>query len=135
PNFFMLLGPNTGLGHNSVVLMIEAQVRYVMSCLRLIQSTENQVMELRPESQERFADSLRERLATTVWQSGGCVSWYQDPKTGENPTVWPGSVVEYMRRTRCVSAEDYTLSAGESSGNGTGEVTSQVQVVGHSHDR
>jgi len=107
PNFFILLGPNTGLGHNSVVLMIEAQVRYVMSCLKLMQSRGQKVLNLKKESQERFLGQIVERLKPTVWQSGGCHSWYQDPKTGENTTLWPGSVVEYIRRTRSAAAEDY----------------------------
>jgi cation diffusion facilitator CzcD-associated flavoprotein CzcO len=110
PNFFILLGPNTGLGHNSVVLMIEAQVAYVMNCLRLMRRRGSQVMEVKPDIQKRFVEEIKQRLSGTVWQSGGCVSWYQDAKTGENPTVWPGSVVAYMHRTRSVSAADYELS-------------------------
>jgi cation diffusion facilitator CzcD-associated flavoprotein CzcO len=107
PNFFILLGPNTGLGHNSVVLMIEAQVRYVMSCLKLMRRRGQKVMHLRPESQERFVEQIVQRLGRTVWQTGGCRSWYQDQKTGENTTLWPGSVVDYMRRTRSAAAKDY----------------------------
>ena len=110
PNFFMLLGPNTGLGHNSVVLMIEAQIGYVMSCLKRIERQGHCAMELRPESQRRFGDFLRRRLAGTVWHSGGCRSWYQDAETGENPTIWPGSVVAYRRRTRRLAAGDYIWS-------------------------
>jgi cation diffusion facilitator CzcD-associated flavoprotein CzcO len=112
PNFFMLLGPNTGLGHNSVVLMIEAQIRYIMSCLELMRRERHAVMELRPESQQAFGEWLRKRLAPTVWQSGGCRSWYQDPETGENPVIWPGSVSEYQRRTRKARVEDYVFSGG-----------------------
>ena len=107
PNFFILLGPNTGLGHNSVVLMIEAQVRYVMSCLKMMQRRGQNVLNLRPERQKRFVEQIVQRMAGTVWQTGGCRSWYQDPKTGENTTLWPGSVVDYMRRTRSASAHDY----------------------------
>jgi len=107
PNFFMLLGPNTGLGHNSVVLMIEAQVRYVMSCLRMMRWRGQAVMEVRTASQEQFVERVRLRLATSVWQAGGCRSWYQDQRTGESPVVWPGSVVDYRRRTRAAAAEDY----------------------------
>jgi cation diffusion facilitator CzcD-associated flavoprotein CzcO len=107
PNFFILLGPNTGLGHNSVVLMIEAQVHYVMSCLRLMRRRGRKVMHLRPDSQERFVNQIVQRLSRTVWQTGGCRSWYQDRKTGENTTLWPGSVVDYMRRTRSAAAKDY----------------------------
>ena len=107
PNFFMLLGPNTGLGHNSVVLMIEAQVRYVMSCLKLMQQRRARALDLKPERLQSFVDELRARLPKTVWESGGCKSWYQDSRTGETPAVWPGSVVEYQRRTRSASLADY----------------------------
>lgn len=110
PNLFLLLGPNTGLGHNSVVLMIEAQVRYVMSCLTLMKRRKRQVLEVRPETQKQFVADIYRRLEGTVWQSGGCHSWYQDQRTGENTTLWPGSVVAYTRRTRAVSAADYELT-------------------------
>lgn len=109
PNFFMLLGPNTGLGHNSVVLMIEAQVRYVMSCLELIRRTGAARLELRPERLRAFVEEMRARLPKTVWEAGGCQSWYQDPRTRETPAVWPGSVVEYQRRTRRAAAADYVF--------------------------
>jgi cation diffusion facilitator CzcD-associated flavoprotein CzcO len=113
PNFFLLLGPNTGLGHNSVVLMIEAQVRYVMSCLRMMRRRGQAVMDVRETSQRNFAERIREKLAGTVWIAGGCRSWYQDQRTGESPVVWPGSVVEYRRRTRSVAAEDYLFGKVE----------------------
>ena len=107
PNFFILLGPNTGLGHNSVVLMIEAQVDYVMRCLKLMRRRGQRVMEVRESSQQRFARQIRSRLAGTVWESGGCRSWYLDARTGESPVIWPGSVSAYRRRTSGVLREDY----------------------------
>jgi cation diffusion facilitator CzcD-associated flavoprotein CzcO len=109
PNFFMLLGPNTGLGHNSVVLMIEAQVRYAMNCLRLMKRKNQRVLEVRAEIQDSFVEEIYRRMPRTVWQSGGCQSWYQDQNTGEITTLWPGSVVDYLRRTRSVSSSDYEL--------------------------
>jgi len=112
PNFFMLLGPNTGLGHNSVVLMIEAQVRYVINCLKLMRKRSISAMEVRAESQKRFAANLRDHMARTVWQSGGCRSWYQDVRTGENTTLWPGSVIQYFRAMRSVSLSEYQLRMG-----------------------
>jgi cation diffusion facilitator CzcD-associated flavoprotein CzcO len=110
PNLFLLLGPNTGLGHNSVVLMIEAQVRYVMSCFSLMKREKKNVLEVRPETQKQFVADVHRRMQGTVWQSGGCHSWYQDQRTGENTTLWPGSVVAYVRRTRSASAADYELT-------------------------
>ena len=109
PNFFMLLGPNTGLGHNSVVLMIEAQARYVINCLKLMRKRNISAMEVRAESQKHFVANLRDHMARTVWQSGGCRSWYQDTHTGENTTLWPGSVIQYFRATRSVSLSEYDL--------------------------
>jgi cation diffusion facilitator CzcD-associated flavoprotein CzcO len=111
PNFFILLGPNTGLGHNSVVLMIEAQVRYAMKCLKLMKRRKQRVIEVRAESQKRFVDEIYRRMGGTVWQSGGCQSWYQDQSTGEITTLWPGSVISYLRRTRSVFPSDYELSS------------------------
>lgn len=110
PNFFLLLGPNTGLGHNSVVLMIEAQVRYVIRCLKLMRRRKERVMDVRSESQKKFLETLRKKLAGTVWEAGGCRSWYQDPRTGESPAVWPGSVASYIWQTRQVSAKDYNFT-------------------------
>ncbi len=107
PNLFLLLGPNTGLGHNSVVLMIEAQIRYVMSCLEWMRRRGRRVMEVRADAQAQFSGFLRRRLSGAVWQAGGCRSWYQDPETGENPTIWPASVVTYRWKTRQVSPRDY----------------------------
>jgi len=111
PNLFMLLGPNTGLGHNSVVLMIEAQVRYSMKCLKLMKRRNQRVLEVLPEIQQSFVEEVYRRMAGTVWLSGGCKSWYQDQNTGEVTTLWPGSVVSYLRRTRSVSPSDYKLTS------------------------
>jgi cation diffusion facilitator CzcD-associated flavoprotein CzcO len=111
PNFFMLLGPNTGLGHNSVVLMIEAQVRYTMSCLKLMKRRKQRVLEVRPEVQKSFVEEIYARMSKTVWLSGGCKSWYQDQRSGEITTLWPGSVISYLRRTLSASASDYKLTS------------------------
>lgn len=109
PNFFMLLGPNTGLGHNSVVIMIEAQVRYVMSALRLMRRCHARAMAVRPEVDAAFNEALTAKMNRTVWQSGGCQSWYQD-SAGRNTTLWPGFTVEYSWHTRAVRAAEYQLT-------------------------
>jgi cation diffusion facilitator CzcD-associated flavoprotein CzcO len=109
PNYFMLLGPNTGLGHNSVVIMIEAQVRYIMSALKQMRRRKIRAIGVLPRSAARFADMLEKRMAKTVWQRGGCQSWYQDEQ-GRNTTMWPGSVVEYVLRTHAASLSDFSLT-------------------------
>ncbi|MCQ8279343.1 NAD(P)/FAD-dependent oxidoreductase [Acetobacteraceae bacterium KSS8] len=108
PNMFVLLGPNTGLGHNSVVLMIEAQVRYVMRRLRQMRMRRLRSIEMSATVQERYQREMDRRLADTVWQAGGCSSWYQD-ESGRNTTLWPGTVFEYQRRMSRAGLRDYII--------------------------
>lgn len=107
PNFFLLVGPNTGLGHNSIIFMIEAQVHYVMQCLRLMDRRQAASLEVRPEVQAYFNRDLQRRMARTVWATG-CKSWYQDER-GKNTTLWPGSTWSYWLQTRHVVRSDYLL--------------------------
>jgi cation diffusion facilitator CzcD-associated flavoprotein CzcO len=108
PNLFLLVGPNTGLGHNSIVFMIEAQVHYVMNCLKLMRERGATAMEMRPEVQARFNRELQENMKRTVWVSG-CKSWYLDAH-GKNATLWPGFSFKYWFKTRDVVANDYAFS-------------------------
>jgi cation diffusion facilitator CzcD-associated flavoprotein CzcO len=110
PNLFFLLGPNTGLGHNSVVLMIEAQARYVLECLRLLDRHVVAAMDVRPAPQRKFNLEIQRKLRKGVWSVGGCKSWYLD-SAGVNRTVWPGFVWQYVLRTRKVELADYELLA------------------------
>jgi cation diffusion facilitator CzcD-associated flavoprotein CzcO len=106
PNFFFLLGPNTGLGHNSVVLMIEAQVNYVMSLLKQMDARHWRVAEVRPEAEHAWNAKIQTKLQSTVWTQGGCKSWYMDDN-GRNTTVWPGFVYQYQLKTRKAAIADY----------------------------
>jgi len=107
PNYFMLLGPNTGLGHNSVVSMIEVQVQHVLDCLKALRRG-TRAIEVRPEAQARFLDRIRTQLADSIWQAGGCRSWYLDAQ-GRNATLWPDSVMAYRRSARRARMADYRL--------------------------
>jgi cation diffusion facilitator CzcD-associated flavoprotein CzcO len=109
PNFFMLLGPNTGLGHNSVVIMIEAQVKYIMRCLSFMRWKHLKTIDVKPDAQTNFYRKIQERLKPTVWQSGGCRSWYQDDK-GRNVSIWPGFTFDYRWQTRRVAWDDYSVT-------------------------
>ncbi|MET7418444.1 NAD(P)/FAD-dependent oxidoreductase [Dactylosporangium sp. NPDC005555] len=108
PNLFLLLGPNTGLGHNSVVLMIEAQVEYVLGALRTLERARS--VEPRAEAQRAFAAAVDRRMARTVWATGGCSSWYIDA-TGRNSTLWPGSTWRFRRRMRRFDPHAYEVTA------------------------
>ncbi len=98
PNFFMLLGPNTGLGHNSMIFMIEAQVHWALQVVKGIESRGASSVDVRPREQASYNARVQQRLSQTVWASG-CHSWYLD-KNGKNTTVWPGITAEYWLRTR-----------------------------------
>jgi len=106
PNFFMLIGPNTGLGHNSMVFMIESQLSYILDALRAMDSTGEDVLSVRRSVQSSYNLELQERLQPTVWNAGGCRSWYLDPR-GRNTTVWPGFTWEFRSRTRKFDLASY----------------------------
>ncbi len=108
PNMFMLVGPNTGLGHNSIVFMIESQLHYLIECLRFMDRGGLHVVEVREEVQRRFNEDIQRRLQGTVWNSGGCASWYID-ENGRNAIIWPGSTWPFRRRLRRFRPEDYEL--------------------------
>lgn len=107
PNLFMLMGPNTGLGHNSMIFMIEAQVDYALACIRAGEERGAAYADVQPDAQSAFNDKLQRRLRQKVWSSG-CKSWYID-ETGRNRTLWPGFTFEFWLRTRKVKAEDYSF--------------------------
>lgn len=109
PNLFLMTGPNSGLGHNSQIFMIEAQVRLIAGRLRRLRAGARTV-EVRHEAQREFNDDLQSRLQHTVWQGGGCRSWYQDPITRRNTLLWPGSTIEFWRRTRDLRQGAYNVS-------------------------
>ncbi|WP_433754493.1 flavin-containing monooxygenase [Nocardia sp. CA-135398] len=111
PNLFLMVGPNTGLGHNSQVFMIESQARYIIDLLRKIHRRGVRSVAVRPEVQESFNEWLDGRMVGTVWQTGGCRSWYQDPRSGRNTVLWPDTTVSFWRRTRRARLSDYDLGA------------------------
>jgi cation diffusion facilitator CzcD-associated flavoprotein CzcO len=107
PNLFLLVGPNTALGHSSMVFMIEAQVRYVMQALDLLRQRTGSYVEVREDAQDRFVSEVQDQLGDTVWQSG-CNSWYLDAQ-GRNSTIWPEFTVSYWRRTRRLDPADFVV--------------------------
>jgi cation diffusion facilitator CzcD-associated flavoprotein CzcO len=108
PNHFMLLGPNTGIGHTSAVFMIERQIEYTLQALGTLARGRAAAIEVRREVQERFNDELQERLEDTVWTQGGCQSWYLDPH-GRNTTLWPTFTFDYARRLRRFEPAEHVL--------------------------
>jgi cation diffusion facilitator CzcD-associated flavoprotein CzcO len=108
PNMFMLWGPNLNLGHSSIIYMLESQIRYVMEALRAMRERDVATVDVRPEVQDAYNDELQERLAGSVWDTGGCSSWYMD-RNGRNSVMWPGFTFEFRRRASTFDPSDYRL--------------------------
>ncbi len=107
PNLFMLYGPNTNLGHNSIVYMLESQIAYVLSALEEMERPGVGGLEVNAEVQDRFNRDIQTRLRDSVWGQG-CDSWYKT-ESGTNTNNWPGFTFRYRRRTRRLDPRDYEL--------------------------
>jgi len=112
PNLFLIVGPNTGLGHNSMVYMIESQVNYVMDALRKMDAGKLRSVDVRPEVQSRFNTKIQEQLSHAVWTAGGCKSWYLHP-SGKNTSLWPGFTFSFRRQLKRFDLRDYVAEAAE----------------------
>lgn len=110
PNLFLLIGPNTGLGHNSMVLMIESQLNYLRDALRTIDEHHLATVEVRPDAQQRYNEAVQRRMAGTIWTTGGCASWYLDSR-GVNTTLWPGFTFTFRAQTRHFDLAAYDATA------------------------
>ena len=106
PNFFILLGPNIGNGHSSAFMLSETQIGYMVEALRKMSSGNLGSVEVRAETQARFNAEVQSRLAGTVWNAGGCMSYYLDAN-GRNSTMFPGSTLELRRRLGRFDLADY----------------------------
>jgi cation diffusion facilitator CzcD-associated flavoprotein CzcO len=120
PNLFLFYGPNLNLGHSSIVYMLESQANYALDGLRTMRAQGAAEFEVRAEVQDAYNEELQERLAHTIWNTGGCGSWYFDGN-GRNSIQWPGFTFEFRRRTRRFDAAAYRLAAPTtlSAGNGS----------------
>ncbi len=113
PNLFMLVGPNTGLGHTSIVFIIESQLKYLIGALRAMEATHSSVVEARHDIQDTYNAGIQRQLEGTVWNSGGCSSWYLDER-GRNTTLWPTFTFSFRRLVRRFDAGDYLLERAHS---------------------
>lgn len=105
PNLFMLYGPNTNLAHNSIVYMLESQVRYVLGCINTLNATPGTAMDVKPDRLRAFSEGVQTKLKDSVWESG-CHSWYLN-SDGKNTVNWPGFTFTYRKATREVNPDDY----------------------------
>jgi len=124
PNFFMLYGPNTNLAHNSIVFMLESQVRYVISCIRELETRPGVAMDVKPERLAAFSRHIQARLANSVWESG-CHSWYLD-ENGKNTINWPGFTFTYRRETLKAAPDDFRFLPAQNGGQVRGRQASST---------
>lgn len=114
PNFFQIVGPNTTLGHSSMIFIIESQVRYVVEAVRTMRRQGLTAVEPARRAQEEWTRWIRRRMQPTVWQTGGCSSWYQD-KFGNNTTLWPGQTFSFRKMLRTFDVDNYEVQAASHS--------------------
>ncbi|WP_052367928.1 flavin-containing monooxygenase [Algiphilus aromaticivorans] len=103
PNLFLMYGPNTNLGGNSIIFMIECQMRYLSDALEKLR--DHRMLNVREDVYRDYNDRLQQRLSSTVW-AAGCSSWYHN-ESGRITNNWPGRTAEYRRLTRRLDLEDY----------------------------
>ncbi|GHD95614.1 flavin-containing monooxygenase [Streptomyces naganishii] len=109
PNWMTIIGPNTGLGNSSMILMIESQLNYMADYLRQLDVLGGRAaLDARPSAVKAWNRKVQDRMKRTVWNTGGCTSWYLDA-SGRNTTIWPGTTTEFRRATRRVDLAEYEV--------------------------
>jgi cation diffusion facilitator CzcD-associated flavoprotein CzcO len=127
PNLFFLYGPNTNLGHSSIVLMLEPQAYYMSKAISELARNGHSAFEVTESAQERYNADLDPELERTVWNSGGCSSWYLD-STGRNSVMWPKFTSDFRRMMASFDAADHRFDdaipvASTTAGNTTAPAT------------
>ncbi|MEO9270288.1 NAD(P)/FAD-dependent oxidoreductase [Serratia ureilytica] len=107
PNLFIINGPNSGLGHNSIVYIIESQVEYILQALSWVEQTNHGPLEPLISTQSSYSDSIQDSASGTVWLSQGCKSWYLDPRSRKLTLIWPGFAHEFRHRNGNFVPSDY----------------------------
>ncbi|MEU6810903.1 NAD(P)/FAD-dependent oxidoreductase [Streptomyces sp. NPDC046831] len=128
PNWMTIIGPNTGLGNSSMILMIESQLNYMADYLRQLDVLGGRAaLDARPGAVDAWNRAVQERMKRTVWNTGGCTSWYLDP-SGRNTTIWPGTTAEFRRATRRVDLAEYEILRAPRASAGTTGAKAPVEV-------
>jgi cation diffusion facilitator CzcD-associated flavoprotein CzcO len=106
PNLVFIVGPNTGLGNSSMILMIESSLNYMADYLKTLERTGAAALDAKPAAVAAWNEEMQRRVSRTVWNTGGCQSWYLDAN-GRNTTAWPGTTAEFRRATRQLRLSEY----------------------------
>ncbi|MGW2395047.1 flavin-containing monooxygenase [Kitasatospora sp. NPDC001664] len=108
PNLFFVIGPNTGLGNSSMILMIESQLNYLIDALTTLDRIGGGALQPTARAQRQWNLELQHKMDRTVWSTGGCLSWYLDG-SGKNTVLWPGSTSSFRRATRRIDLAEYEV--------------------------
>ncbi|MDQ0812912.1 cation diffusion facilitator CzcD-associated flavoprotein CzcO [Streptomyces sp. B3I7] len=130
PNWMSIIGPNTGLANTSMILMIESQLNYLADYVRrldLLGGSGRAALDARPAAVDAWNHRVQERMKRTVWNTGGCTSWYLDAN-GRNTTVWPGTTTEFRRATRHVDLAEYDVLRAPAPERGHGGTRRTVEA-------
>ncbi|MFN8276006.1 MAG: NAD(P)/FAD-dependent oxidoreductase [Chitinophagales bacterium] len=109
PNMYFMIGPNTGLGHNSMVYMIESQITLILDSIHKLRAKQARALEVRLEVQEAFNRDLDKKAEGTVWNSG-CMSWYLNAQ-GRSAAIWPDFTFRFKKLTNNANESDYIWTA------------------------
>jgi len=116
PNYFMFLGPNTGLGHSSMIYMIESQIEHVSRAVRELDRQGAATIEVVKAVHDAYNEVVDRKMATTVWQLGGCTSYYQDA-TGRNAALWPDWTFSFRRKAKRWKPDAYVITGEHVAGS------------------
>lgn len=133
PNWFIMMGPNTGPGHTSVLVYTEAQIRHAIQAIQKMMAEDLKYVTVKQHVQDSYNEGIQARMKHMVWTSGSCNSWYLNAD-GSNHSLYPGYAAEYVMRVRNFEASDYEIVAqrrthaargeGEQHAHGLGRPTS-----------
>jgi hypothetical protein len=112
PNAFFLMGANTGITHNSIVFMIEQQIKFTLRAMDRVHQRAAASIQVREDAQDRFNENIQRRLAKRVWSTAGCTNWFVDDK-GVNRVLWPGFAWQYWRATRNFDETEYEFTGAD----------------------
>ncbi|MFY9458831.1 MAG: NAD(P)/FAD-dependent oxidoreductase [Aquabacterium commune] len=108
PNFFVVTGPNTGIGHTSAIFVIEAQMEYIRRAIQAVQQKGAKTIEVKPQAEADYTTMIHREMKQTVWQSGGCTSWYKS-KSGHVIAMFPGFSFTFRQMAKAFKPGDHVI--------------------------
>jgi cation diffusion facilitator CzcD-associated flavoprotein CzcO len=128
PNLYFTFGPNSGPGHSSALVYMEAQIDYIVEAISTLLRYDWKSLDVRPEAQNRYNEDIQRRLGSTTWNSG-CQSWYLT-EDGFNATMYPGFATQYVNQLKSLNLHDYKITAGRDSELALAQVSGSPLATG-----